>query len=57
MRLKQNKENIVSINFDFLIIMNMINYSAIFVIPFLYLFNDKTQRQIDDMIQKNEIEY
>ena len=57
MRLKQNKENIFSINFDFLIIMNMINYSVIFIIPFLYLSNDKTRRQIKDLIQKNEIEY
>ena len=57
MTLKQNKENIFSINFDFLIVMNIINYSVIFIIPFLYFFNDKTRRQIEDLIQKNEIEY
>ena len=57
MKLKQNKENVFSINFDILIIMNMIYYPFIFIIPFLYLFNDKTRRQIEDLIQKNEIEY
>ena len=57
MRLKQNKENI-SLNFGILIIMNMIKYSfSYLIIPFLYLFDDKTRRQIVDFIQKNEIEY
>ena len=47
----------IDLNFDFLTIMKMINYSVILIIPFFYLFNDKTRRQIEDLIQKNEIEY